>query len=332
MRIFLTGGEKIGWALDTDERLAREALGRFATISKFSLYSNYIHSVSPLVTYKKYKRKPERFVAVFPGEPDRLFRADSEFADFCFHCHCIAQSQQAYEQLKKCNYPCVEYIPYIADLVNFKMLYNKDEIKDKYGIPRNKFIISSFMRDSLGKNLQEPKLEKGADVFLEIVKGICDIIGKDKIIIVLAGPRRHWIRNQLANEKISCEYIGKIVEEDDININIASPQVINELLNITDLQIISSRSEGGPRGILEAGVLNVPIISTKVGIAPDVLSPETLYTSVNEAVEMAIKQYKNQWISKVNVKVADYIRDIHSVENISNMWEKYYERLRNINK
>ena len=43
-----------------------------------------------------------------------------------------------------------------------------------------------------------------------------------------------------------------------------SLQEINELYNCLDLYIISSRYEGGPRSVFEAGITKTPLISIKV--------------------------------------------------------------------
>ena len=48
---------------------------------------------------------------------------------------------------------------------------------------------------------------------------------------------------------------------------------INELYNILNLYIVASRYEGGPQSILECSLTRTPIISTDVGIASEILSP-----------------------------------------------------------
>ena len=40
---------------------------------------------------------------------------------------------------------------------------------------------------------------------------------------------------------------------------------------VTDLYIVTSRAEGGPKQILESMASGVPVISTCVGMAPDVI-------------------------------------------------------------
>ena len=72
-----------------------------------------------------------------------------------------------------------------------------------------------------------------------------------------------------------------------------------------DLYIVSSRYEGGPRSIFEAGATKTPIISTRVGIAEDILPNESLYDmdnyiSYRDAQPNVDKLYKN--IQELNSK------------------------------
>ena len=56
---------------------------------------------------------------------------------------------------------------------------------------------------------------------------------------------------------------------------------INELYNILNLYIVSSRYEGGPQSILECSLTKTPIISTDVGIASQILSSESIFNMSN---------------------------------------------------
>ena len=56
---------------------------------------------------------------------------------------------------------------------------------------------------------------------------------------------------------------------------------LNELYNILDLYIVTSRLEGGPQAILECAVSKTPIISTNVGVAPEILSPKSIFSMDN---------------------------------------------------
>ncbi len=325
MKIYLTGAENIGWALDTDIRLAKEALCTFAMISKCAACSDYIHSVSPNITYKRFAHHGDRFISVFQGEPKRIFEKDSgNFFDFCKDKICVAQSKQAFGELIDYNIKLVRYIPYIADLKNYYYIKSKDTLRKKYDIDDQKFVIGSFMRDSLGSDLNSPKLEKGPDIFVEIIKQVCKKIGYDQILVLLGGPRRHWMRNELEKEKIQYVFIGDITKDDDMNINILPSSTVNELINISDLILISSRSEGGPRGILEAAAAYTPVISTNVGLAGDVLNHNVIYNSTSEAVEMIMRQFYKKEYSSLCKENYENVKKNHSLEYVGGLWKKFY--------
>ena len=65
--------------------------------------------------------------------------------------------------------------------------------------------------------------------------------------------------------------------------------------NILDLYLVSSRLEGGPQAILECAVSKTPIISTDVGVASEILHPNSIYSLDNfeEAKPMVEYAYEN---------------------------------------
>ena len=58
-------------------------------------------------------------------------------------------------------------------------------------------------------------------------------------------------------------------------------ETLNELYNLLNLYIVSSRYEGGPQSIIECSLNKTPIISTDVGIASQILSPESIFDMNN---------------------------------------------------
>ena len=60
-------------------------------------------------------------------------------------------------------------------------------------------------------------------------------------------------------------------------------KMMNELYNALDLYLITSRLEGGPQALVECGQTKTPIISSDVGIARQILSPESIFDFNNLA-------------------------------------------------
>ena len=54
-------------------------------------------------------------------------------------------------------------------------------------------------------------------------------------------------------------------------------KTMNKLYNILDLYLVTSRVEGGPQAILECGLAKVPLISTDVGLASEMLHTESIF-------------------------------------------------------
>ena len=149
----------------------------------------------------------------------------------------------------------------------FFYIKDKHKLRTKYNFDQDAFLIGSFQKDTEGKtNL--PKLSKGPDIFVKIVKDMYKT--NNKIEVILTGLRREYIINELKNSGIKYHYFNMVCLNE-----------INELFNCLDLYIVSSRCEGGPRAVFEAGLTKTPIISTRVGISPELMSRSALFNADN---------------------------------------------------
>jgi glycosyltransferase involved in cell wall biosynthesis len=137
---------------------------------------------------------------------------------------------------------------------------DKKSIRRKNGIPDDKFLIGSFQRDTEGSDLKSPKIEKGPDIFCDIV---IEAHKRDpRVIPILAGWRRQYVINRFRDAKIPYFY----AELPDFS-------KLNEMYNWLDLYLVTSRYEGGPQAVLECAASRTPILSTSVGVSPEILSP-----------------------------------------------------------
>ena len=80
----------------------------------------------------------------------------------------------------------------------------------------------------------------------------------------------HYVINKLEEAEIPYRYF-----------EMAPLDVVNKLYNILDLYLVTSRVEGGPQAIFECALTKTPILSTRVGVAPEVLHKDSIY-KVNE--------------------------------------------------
>jgi glycosyltransferase involved in cell wall biosynthesis len=148
-----------------------------------------------------------------------------------------------------------------VDCEIFFEINDKNSLRDKWELTG--YTVGSFQKDTEGKT-NDPKLSKGPDIFVNIMEDIY----KDHpdLLVVLSGTRRTYIIGELEKRGIRYKYFEMIELEE-----------LNELYNCLDLYLVSSRVEGGPRAIVEAGSTKTPIISTDVGIASDIMPSESIY-------------------------------------------------------
>jgi glycosyltransferase involved in cell wall biosynthesis len=135
----------------------------------------------------------------------------------------------------------------------------KEDIRSKLGISKEKIVVGSFQKDGIGwgEGL-EPKLIKGPDVFCDVVEKLSR---RYDLFVILTGPARGYVKNRL--EKAGVPYLHRFL---------AQPDDVAEYYKALDLYLVTSREEGGPKSILESLASGVPLVSTKMGMAPDIIN------------------------------------------------------------
>ena len=193
----------------------------------------------------------------------------------------------------------------------------KNEIRKQYGIKKKTIVIGSFQKDGIGwGNGELPKLIKGPDIFVQVIKQLKEQ-GFD-VLIFLTGPARGYIKKELSKNEIN--YIHKFFKNQ------------NDLLkcyHALDLYLITSREEGGPMGLMEAMASGVPVVSTPVGMSVDLIQ--------NNFTGKISKDFKVKSISKLiselieNRKVYNKITKnaLSVIDDVSwtNVSYKHYENV-----
>lgn len=205
------------------------------------------------------------------------FNERDQYVD-CYH----VISDKTLNQVKKLTNKPIAKIPFWVNQNIWFPISTKNELKQKYGFDKETYLIGSFQRDTEGKDLISPKLSKGPDQFLKIAEYLNNKY--NNLEVVLSGKRRNYLIKNLKSMKIPYKYF-----------EMASFTDLNELYNLLDLYIVSSRYEGGPQSILECAITKTPIISTDVGIASEILSRKSIYNmdNFNEATPDIVKAYEN---------------------------------------
>jgi len=288
IKIFIFGRDKVRWSIDKD----RKAVIYFLKKNNFEITKNIFKSThifcvwyDLLLSLKYYwlqvlrKVLKLKIIAVITNDisfcPKKINIIEKYVDTF------ISPSVKIYSLLKKKGLR-IYRIPFFVNPKIFKSLnINKKDICKKLNINwrllKDRIVIGSFQRDSLGSNLSKPKWQKNPELLIEILKKL----PREKIILLLAGPRRHYIINRCIQEKINFLFYGDYsyikARKDDILVNNLSLEKINYLYNLTDVYIVTSKSEGGPKAVLESALTKTLIFSTKVGLAPDILHPYLLF-------------------------------------------------------
>tara|TARA_Y100000992_G_scaffold296958_1_gene259889 strand:- start:1009 stop:1953 length:945 start_codon:yes stop_codon:yes gene_type:complete len=242
-------------------------------ITNFISRSNLIWLIAPWTwnkVNKKYLDKTKVICTIHHIDESKFNEEQNEFLErdkFVNLYH--ATSIKTMEQLKKITNKEILYEPYWINPDNWFQIKNKKNLRSQYNIDDSVFTIGSFQRDSEGHNPNLPKLSKGPDRLVEIIQHYKKI-KNNKILIILSGKRRDFLINKL--DKLGINYLYK---------EMADLKTVNELYNILDLYIVSSRFEGGPQSVLECAITKTPIISTDVGLASSVLSPSSIFDMNN---------------------------------------------------
>ena len=149
----------------------------------------------------------------------------------------------------------------------WKKLKDKEKIRKDFGFRASDFVIGSFQRDTEGSDLKSPKLEKGPDIFCDYIE---EIAKEKDITVLLGGWRRQYVINRL--EKANIKYVYK---------ELPDYETLNKMYNCLDLYVVGSRYEGGPQSIVESALIEIPIISTDLGIAEYILSEESISKEIS---------------------------------------------------
>jgi glycosyltransferase involved in cell wall biosynthesis len=334
VKVFLTGGDRQGWAMDTDLRLAAAALQGVVDVVDEPSSADAVHSVWPDQLYKRPTLRhllSRPTVAAFGNDPISLFEATPGLYEVATRWLCVAQSTDAYQKLEALGVRRLRLVPYIADLDSFFPIERGDArltaLRRDLGIPDGAYVIANFQRDTDGADLSRLKPQKGADLFLAILLALARRRGRTALHVLLAGPRRHWIRRHLDAYAIPYSFVGDVTAGDDYPNNILPARTINLLTNLADVVLVTSRWEGGPRAVLETAACARPILSTAVGLARDVLDDSCCYTNVHEAVVRLCEDMDRRTLGRHVVRHRDRLLECHSIPAVARRWAEVYEAL-----
>jgi len=129
-------------------------------------------------------------------------------------------------------------------------------------LPESAFVLGSFQKDGVGwGDGLEPKLIKGPDLLLEVARLLRERV--PELVFLLTGPSRGYVRAGL--ERLGIPYRHVLLPGVD---------AVAQAYEAIDVCLVTSRDEGGPRAVLEAMATGVPLVTTRVGQALELVRHE----------------------------------------------------------
>jgi len=131
--------------------------------------------------------------------------------------------------------------------------------RERLGLPESAFVVGSFQKDGIGwDDGFDPKLVKGPDVLVDALARAREAV--PELYVLLSGPARGYVRTRL--ERAGIPYTHRVFDryEDVVGLYAA-----------LDAYLVSSRQEGGPKAVLESMASGIPLVTTRVGQAMDLV-------------------------------------------------------------
>ena len=317
-RLFVVG-DRLGWSIDDDRvrlvatarrlgyKVAPNAALRLARRQSVFQH-NHFNALQPRWLGSSHRLGLSYFHGR-PGTPgypefDRAYATLEQNADR------IARVQVTHDEMRElvvgAGVPAehVFKIPIGIDLEHF------DVCPEREG---GAFVVGSFVKDGVGMDEGlEPKLLKGPDTFVAVVERLRERI--PELSVLLTGPARGYVRRELERLGVPCRH-RLLSSRDELGRAYAQ----------SDVCLVTSRQEGGPKAALEAMASGVPLVSTRVGQAAELVrdGDNGLLADVDdvEALVAAVERVHDD--SELRARLRESGRrtaEAHAEEQLDPLW------------
>lgn len=180
------------------------------------------------------------------------------------------------------------------------------------------FVIGSFLKDGVGmEDGLEPKLLKGPDTFVAVVERLRDVI--PELSVLLTGPARGYVRRELERLGIPHDHVVLSSRDD-----------LARAYHGVDVCLVTSRQEGGPKAVLEAMATGVPLVTTRVGQAAELVrdGENGLLADVDDvdALVAAVERVHADGELRARMRAAGReTAEAHAEERLDQLWARLFE-------
>lgn len=198
------------------------------------------------------------------------------------------------------------------DADKFKPVANKKELRKYYGIPTDAFVIGFF-----GKGSSNEFDRKGTNIFIQSMQALREYC--PDLFVFISGPEQELLKRSL--ESINIKYCHKLF---------TSYSELSRAYNALDVYLITSKVEGGPLPLLESMSCAIPVITTPVGVAREIIKNDANGLLIPKddpsAVVQSVIRLQND--PKLAIKIGDNGRRTILENQTENEFFRYSNQLR----
>jgi glycosyltransferase involved in cell wall biosynthesis len=194
------------------------------------------------------------------------------------------------------------------------------EARSAFGIPRGAFVAGSFQKDGVGwADGLEAKLVKGPDVLVGALERVAAEAGG--LHVLLTGPARGYVRREL--DRLGIPHTHVLAKD---------RAELARAYRALDVYVVASRQEGGPKGALESLASGVPLVTTRVGQAQEIVvdGESALVVDVDdpEAIAHAVARIRDDTALAATLTAAGRVTaERYAYERLDPAWDGLLRRL-----
>jgi glycosyltransferase involved in cell wall biosynthesis len=274
-RLFVVG-DGSGWSLDEDARILEARARRLGIATAPSAWARFadrqavFHTSHFTAVHPRWLETSNRVgTSWFHGRPGTpgYPEFDAAFDVLRRHADRFVRVQVTHAEMEELVLAHgvarerVFRIPIGIDLEHFPLREQgeREAARAALALPQAAFVVGSFQKDGVGwgEGL-EPKLVKGPDVLVAALEALHGEV--PELCVLLTGPARGYVKRELTDRRIPFRHVVA-----------GSREELARAYRALDAYVVPSRQEGGPKAALEAMASGVPLVSTRVGQAQELV-------------------------------------------------------------